>query len=205
MEDVSEALLMAGSVLIFIIALTICISSFSTVRVGAENIFKQTETIDMAKDESNGEYINYIQMKNEEDITRIVGVETVIASLYRSQKENYVVYIQLTNSSDYDSLDVAGSTAKIETSKKRYVNDSEDDEHNGHLNTEKILKFTINKNDRALFDLDSDVYNKLMKELYEVLVGKKFKEYLGEYQHDSEPGVTEENKDTYRIITFIEQ
>ena len=62
MDNISEALYMAGSVLIFIIALTVAISSFTTVRTGIDNMLGQTETVKMAKDGEN--YINFINSRN---------------------------------------------------------------------------------------------------------------------------------------------
>ena len=59
MENAVEALIMAGETLIFIIALTVCISSYTTVREQIDEIMGSTETIAMAKE--SGEYINFIQ------------------------------------------------------------------------------------------------------------------------------------------------
>ena len=89
MENVSDALIMAGQVLIFIIALTVCISSFSTLRAGIDSTISQTETIKFAKD-SEG-YINFIQSRDS-GATRIVGAETVVSSMYRAIKEDFTMY-----------------------------------------------------------------------------------------------------------------
>ena len=61
MENASDALIMAGQVLIFIIALTVCISSFSSIRIGIDNVIDQTDTIKLAKDSDL--YINFIIYK----------------------------------------------------------------------------------------------------------------------------------------------
>ena len=58
MENASDALIMAANVLLFVIALTVCISSFSMLRQGVDNILGQTEVVDLAKDSDI--YINYI-------------------------------------------------------------------------------------------------------------------------------------------------
>ena len=56
MENASDALIMAGQMLIFIIALTVCISSFTTVRAEVNRIVGENEEIRMAR---NGDtYIN---------------------------------------------------------------------------------------------------------------------------------------------------
>ncbi len=97
MENATDALIMAGQVLIFIVALTVCISSFTELRSNIAEVIQQTETINMAKD--GDAYINYIE-SNRSHSTRVVGAETVISSMYRSVKEDYVVYIKLLDSSD---------------------------------------------------------------------------------------------------------
>ena len=50
MENASDALIMAGQMLIFIVALTVCISSFTTVRAEINRIVGENEEIRMAKD-----------------------------------------------------------------------------------------------------------------------------------------------------------
>ena len=96
MENASDALIMAGQVLILIIALTVCISSFTTLRVGIDSTINQTETIKLAKDSDL--YINFIQSRNDGS-TRIVGAETVVSSMYRAIKEDFTMYIRLNDSS----------------------------------------------------------------------------------------------------------
>ena len=88
MENASDALIMAGQILIFIIALTVCISSFSILRKSVDSIIGETETVKFAKGEKG--YLNYIEADNNKAI-RKVGAETVVSSLYRAIKENYVV------------------------------------------------------------------------------------------------------------------
>ena len=70
MENATDALIMAGSVLIFLIALSVCVSSFTTLRAGIDRIVDQTETVDMAQ--NSVEYINYISRSN---AIRVVGAE----------------------------------------------------------------------------------------------------------------------------------
>ena len=92
MENASDALIMAGQVLIFIVALTVCISSFTTVRTEVNRIVGQTEEIRMAKDGDT--YINFMTSENSSS-NRTVGAETVVTSMFRAIKENYVIYVKL--------------------------------------------------------------------------------------------------------------
>ena len=50
MENAVDALIMAGQVLMFIVALSVCMSSFSTLRTEIDEILGSTDTIRFAKD-----------------------------------------------------------------------------------------------------------------------------------------------------------
>ena len=103
MENASDALIMAGQMLIFIIALTVCISSFTTVRAEVNRIVGENEEIRMAR---NGDtYINYIESKRSSS-TRVIGSDALIASMYRAIKEDYVIYIKF-NSDIRDQIDTS--------------------------------------------------------------------------------------------------
>ncbi len=185
MENATDALIMAGSVLIFLIALSVCVSSFTTLRTEIDQIIEQTETVDMAQNNENGEYVNYI--KKSDDAIRVVGSETVVSSMYRAKKENYVIYIVLKNSlRNSKEFEKIGMIVKIPDIKKSADN------------------IIINKSENVIkligsYDFD-DILNKL--KLYESIKDKKFEEYLGVYQDNTD--ATEENKITYRIITYVE-
>ena len=179
MENASEALIMAGQVLIFIIALSVCISSFSTLRVGIDNVINQTETIQFAKDTDG--YINFIESKND-DATRIVGAETVISSMYRAIKEDFTMYLKLQEGTFNGIKTVLGKN--IDNYEVKY-NDYE-----------KSIKITISN------DANYRSNALLKKGLYEKIKDKKFKEFLGEYQEKTNDGVSSENKQTKRIITY---
>lgn len=82
MENASDALIMAGAMLIFVIALTVAMTVFSQARA----------TIDMVayvSDETN--YYEYIDTITENAKYRTVGLETIIPTLYKYYKENYTV------------------------------------------------------------------------------------------------------------------
>ena len=84
MENASDAIIMAGAMLIFVIALTVAMTMFSQARA----------TIDMVayvSDETN--YYEYLDTNNDVNNAkyRVVGLETVIPTLYKYYKENYTV------------------------------------------------------------------------------------------------------------------
>ena len=110
MENASDALIMAGQMLIFIIALSVCISSFTTVRAEVNRIVGENEEIRMAKDGDT--YVNYIESEKSSS-TRVIGADAVVASMYRAIKEDYVIYIKF----DSDITRQIGTNDYISTMK----------------------------------------------------------------------------------------
>lgn len=195
MENASDALIMAGQMLIFIVALTVCISSFTTVRAEVNRIIGENEEIRMAKDGDT--YINYIESKKSSS-TRVVGSDTVVASMYRAIKENYVIYIKFKSDiktqidTDHIKTMVASVNSVVKNKDDQPIIKEED----------KLIKITIGS------DTNQNI-NEVLKsteggKLFELIKDKNFNEYLGEYQKASAQGVTSENKEVYRIITYVE-
>ena len=195
MENASDALIMAGQMLIFIVALTVCISSFTTVRAEVNRIIGENEEIRMAKDGDT--YINYIESKKSSS-TRVVGSDTVVASMYRAIKENYVIYIKFKSDiktqidTDHIKTMVASVNSVVKNKDDQPIIKKED----------KLIKITIGS------DTNQNI-NEVLKtteggKLFKLIKDKNFNEYLGEYQKASAQGVTSENKEVYRIITYVE-
>lgn len=189
MENASDALLMAGQVLVFIIALTICISSFTNLRAEVNQLIGQEETIEMVKG-TNG-YINYMDSKDA-NATRRVSAETLISSMYRATKENYIIYIvaedceAIRGGTGDSAVDLTEAEFSLTIAGKPVITVGQ-----------KMIKITIGSN------TNQDINTKLKNGFYEDIKDLSFYEYLGEYQNNSE--VTSENKQTYRVITYIEK
>ena len=193
MENASDALIMAGQILIFIVALTGCITSFSTVRSGVDNIISETDTVKFARGEEG--YINYIQSDQNKAI-RKVGIETVVSSMYRASKENYEIYIKLFDLSSINSL--PDDETKVEFYEAEQdltlkLGDVEKTPIHAHDNLIKI-GIGIGKN--------QNINTKLRSGLYERISDLSFYEYFGQYQNNNEVG--ENDKTTYRIVTYID-
>lgn len=189
MENASDALIMATNFLIFLIALTVCISSFSMVRKGVDNILDETEVVSLVKD---GEiYVNYIDSRNNNAV-RIVGAETVVSSMVRSIKENYVVYIKLKNNGNIFENEAVD---KYKAEKDLVLENGETIIRAG----DEIIKTTIGykTNQRVNEILKNKLYDKLVEG------NKKFYEYLGEYVDDTNVNI--EEKTVYRVITYVEK
>ena len=89
MENMADALKMAAWVLIFVLALSISISSFSQVRATMQTV------IDYKDRETGYIYGNYYYQGNGKD--RQVGVETIIPAMYRAYKENYKIVFEMND------------------------------------------------------------------------------------------------------------
>ena len=193
MENASEALIMAGQVLLFIIALTICISSFTNLRAEADVLIGKDETVEMAK--NGDQYINYMQSKGNNSI-RTVDASAVVSSMYRILKGDYTIYLKLKNES-YNSLDpkfinITNANCTITTEKegKTLTLINIDD---------KIIKIKIGRDTNEKI---SSVLNE--GKLYDNIKNKTFSEYLGEYKESTGGAVSSAEKQTKRIITYIE-
>lgn len=82
MEDAVQALKMAFAVFVFVFALSVAFYVLSQARSTAEVVF-------YAADKTN----YYDNVQSDSHITRIVGLETVIPTLYRYYRENFAVQI----------------------------------------------------------------------------------------------------------------
>lgn len=204
MENASDALIMAGEMLIFIVALTVCISSFTKVRVEIDKIVGQKETVQMAK--NGDEYINYIKSKETKSI-RVVGAETLLPSMYRAIKENYVIYIKLK---DYENSYIADSgIVTTEATKDVYVvirnNDGSTNSTRIIKENDKIIKITIGSKTAKINQYVNAILKDNNKNFFNYIKDKEFYEYLGEYQDCAETGVSSEDRAIHRIITYVEK
>ena len=78
MENAADALQMAAAVLIFVLALTIAINSFGQARQVSQAVL----------DYNDREY-DYSYVENNGSTERIVGLESLIPSIYKAYRENY--------------------------------------------------------------------------------------------------------------------
>ena len=88
MEDnVADALRMAGSVLLFVLGLSIAILALSQARESLDIVlsYSDRESLTIENDE------RYYYLASENDTSRYVGKETVIPAIYRAYKENYKI------------------------------------------------------------------------------------------------------------------
>lgn len=89
MENASDALIMAGSVLILVLILSIVVLAFSNARESLDTIFafSDRETLTIQDDD----YYYLSTSGQNSNIARTVGTETIIPSFYRVFYENYKI------------------------------------------------------------------------------------------------------------------
>ncbi len=91
MENAIEALKMAFAFLSFVLALTVSIIAFNKVKATSDIVL-------YSKDETNYyEYVKDDDVSGKASENRIVGLETIIPTLYKYYKENYTVVFREAN------------------------------------------------------------------------------------------------------------
>ena len=96
MENAVDALHLAAAVLIFVVALSISINAFGEVRMTSQTILN-------SKDK---EY-NYTYVEDNGTTERIVGLESIVPSIYKAYKENYKIVFRDDESSE-EASDLLG-------------------------------------------------------------------------------------------------
>lgn len=186
MENATDALVIAGSIFLLMLALAVAIFSFTSLKNQIDDVVLARDEVKMAVDE-NGEYINYI--KNGDD-RREVGLAEIISSFRRMRKENYTIYIYLGGTVPSG----IPTELKIRTEEYKYKN-------------ERI----INSGGEMIKLSISDMGNNYLQELDETIKilynnsdsKKTYDEYIGIYKEKTEEGVLEKENPTRKIVTYV--
>ena len=197
MENAAEALKMAGAVMLFVLALSIILFSFSQARQSADTILdyrdRETGYIDAQ---------NYYQMEGTE---REVGLETVIPTIFRAYLENYKIVFDGLSRPLYQikrgtqlinkyTLDLETRNDILYTNVTLGTNETKIEFLKGILNGEYA-------NGRDEFSKKYSVNIPEGSNLYSQLSGKKITECLGVYYQNPEI-VSEANRIEKRVITY---
>lgn len=203
MENAADALKMAGAVLLFVLAISIIILSFGQVRESADTIidYKDRET----------SYIEGNYYYEESGNSRIVGLETIIPSIYRAYLENYKIVfnnllnpiykigntekylIDLENSSNETNITLGNDEAKVEFIQGiLYGIDKDNNDVYGNANARNKFE--------TKFNIKLDGCESIYSQLFEKNV--QIKEYLGVYYQNDSADVSDANKTKKRIITY---
>ncbi len=96
-ENLADALKMAGSVLLFVLALSICMLAFSQAREAMDTLLSYKDREFFSIDNNS----RYYYLSNSNNTNRYVGKETIIPTLYRAYKENFKVVFKFPNDEYY--------------------------------------------------------------------------------------------------------
>ena len=201
MENAVEAIKMAGSVLLFVIALSIAVLSFSQARETIDAVLKYSDRESLTIEGDS----RFYYLSSGSDTSRYVGKETVIPTIYRAYKENYKIifkfpdnyYLFESNGERVCKIDLAGQSIGNDALSRKFIN--------GILYGDYGTDFT------TLFK----VVPNTSKTLYEYLTAKetthRIREDLGTYYMEDIMGpddtgdkssVQDVNKQEKRVITY---
>ena len=187
MENGVEALKIAASILIFVLAITITISAFTSAAQAMNRIFRSKNGDEYVTD-AEGNYLNFVNYRLDGG-TRKVGAETIVPAIYRAYKENYAIYF-------YQS---SGEPLVLyENHKGEKIN---------YIDLQKEVHASAEDATEAVKELlyGEKCKDKLNSSLYIYLQNNTFIEKLGEYYMDDISGgseTAEVNKTKKRIIAY---
>lgn len=198
MENAVEALKIAGGVLLFVLALTVSISCFSQANKSVTAIVSMRDRdVEIAFD----------QIRPSKGLTRTVGVETIVPTMYTAYYENIEIFFK-TSSGDaipiYYDINQYGEINTDENGEIKIYSIS------AGLDEKRLDMILSGKNNLPDY-IDNDIKTKYEKQyiyddgFYNYLEGKKFEEYLGEYyEGDTSNSGSTSTKIKKRVITYKE-
>ena len=209
-ENIADALKMAGSVLLFVMGLSIAILAFSQARESMDIVLSYSDRESLSI-EGNPRFY-YLSKDN--DTSRYVGKETIIPAIYRAYKENYKIVFKfpddyylfkqevknakgLNEEKKISTLDLANQSLSSDLASRQFLNGiiyGDFEYENEKSKNDYINKFKITPNDNSLYQY-----------LTEKESTYKIKEYLGTYYIEDVNGTSEVNavnKTEKRVITY---
>lgn len=209
-ENIADALKMAGSVLLFVMGLSIAILAFSQARESMDIVlsYSDRESLSIERDP------RFYYLSNDNDTSRYVGKETIIPAIYRAYKENYKIVFKfpddyylfkqevknakgLNKEKKISTLDLANQSLSSDLASRQFLNGiiyGDFEYENEKSKNDYINKFKITPNDISLYQY-----------LTEKESTYKIKEYLGTYYIEDVNGTSEVNavnKTEKRVITY---
>ena len=192
MENAADALKIVFSVLMFILALSLSISSFTLANSSIQAIVDMRDT-----------RANYTYLTPSDKLTREVGVEAVVPAMYKAYQENFKIVFLNSDGTEmqlYYSTDHNGKVRKDENGNKIVMThiDLKDENYASSDEATAHLDFLLSGDATG----SAQKYkNQLIhpEGLYSYFSGKKFIESLGEYYQGSE---TDSTKIKKRVITY---
>ncbi len=200
MENAVDALKMAGAVLIFVLALSLGITSFSQARQASDAIldFQDRET----------EYINGDFYYETTGTERTVGLETIIPSIYRVYNENYRIVFVYSTGEPLIIYQYRNPTNPTIVEDRNVLNSDDTSKEPPRIsqdtNSQTLLEAIIYGKTNTNFN---NWYGNTIRLPSESLYSKlksasQIKEYLGVYTTTLNPDVPDSMKGEKRVITY---
>lgn len=206
MENASEALFMAFAVLVFVVALSIGISSFSLARQTTQAIVDRTDR------DFDYKYISStLNSEGKAMEIRTVGVETIVPALYRAYKENYIVRFYKEENGTTNPLNIYKRKVNgkmVETNEINLEKESIANQEKATLFIDKVLYGGL----KNVTSFNNNFENLQVNGFYDIIKKTKFKEELGVYyiedvnngeSNSNDDEISEVNKTEKRVITYI--
>lgn len=206
MENASEALFMAFAVLVFVVALSIGISSFSLARQTTQAIVDRTDR------DFDYKYISStLNSEGKAMEIRTVGVETIVPALYRAYKENYIVRFYKEKNGTTNPLNIYKRKVNgkmVETNEINLEKESIANQERATLFIDKVLYGGL----KNVTSFNNNFENLQVNGFYDIIKKTKFKEELGVYyiedvnngeNNSNDDEISEVNKTEKRVITYI--
>ena len=205
MENAADALKIAASVLIFVVALSISINAFGEARMTATTILNyQDNEYDYTYVEENTDASGNVSTE------RIVGVETVVPSIYKAYRENYKIVFKGLDGGVYTKDDETGRAQEIntidlqnevlgtESQKEQFVNAILYGKKYSEFNTVR----TTFENNLHIHLNDEGIYDKIVGRKIKENIGIYYQEEAGLVEDEEDSSVPDANKTTKRVITY---
>ena len=208
MENAVDALKMAFAVIVFVMALSISIYMFSEARETADLVLHSSDVT---------EFMDYEEAVSGDE-NRIVGLETIVPTLYKYYKENYAVvfrnkngkYLDIYETQTNPSLWSVGYVNKYydkESDKKKVCAFDVDDETKRHepwTGSNEYYKKNIDaflSGNKFYYPSGSGQYYQYSS-FMEKYKDTKFIEDLGEYTYSATNDKDDRNSKKKRVIIY---
>ena len=203
MENAAEALKMAAAVLIFVLALSISINSFSEVRQTSQTILNYRDR----------EYeTTYVEDNGSTE--RLVGAETIIPSIYKIYQENYKIIFNINSIGYLYKKKITEGEEKGQDEEINYI-DLQKEVLGNESQKQRFIQailYGVNSFEGKSSDVEKEFKNlgiefNNQNGIFEIIKNKKYKESLGVYYQeevdsDSASNISENNKTKKRVITY---
>ena len=219
MENVAEAMKIAFGVLLFVVALTLSISCLSQATSAVSTIVTLRDS-----------HIDYMPIKPSNGLTRIVGVDSIIPTMYSAYSENIEIYFFKADGTPmpiYYKVDSTGkwvdeqgnrTQSSIDAVKVNYIDLTKEGYGNeGNKLAPEVAKEhldmilavgQLNKNNFSNQEMVKKYEKQFLTDygFYNEIKDKKFEECLGEYYQGSDSATaTSSTQIKKRVITYKEQ